>query len=262
MKQGMIEYGRTRRQIRKANREARVDHQAPKRTFIKVLLVLCAIIFVIIEFFSITFAKRIHDRDLAKDLANEATIELSMINASLISGDQKLLKDAHQQYQTTLGQFNANSYIVGDYSELLQQLNDYDSVLSAEEKDAHLIKLHTAILMLQKEMQDVDSSKVSTKSMIDIKENLEDFRNSLEELNDARFADAITELTNYSNDLIKLIDKTSVCVGTCSEKTIKSRQTDLANIFEKYRTVLVNCDTKISQFYSPAELVESLKMLQ
>lgn len=262
MKQGIVEYSRTRRQIRKVNREVRVDRNAPKRKLIKVLLVMCAIVFIAAEIFGITMAKRIHDRDLAKDLANEATIELSSVNAGLISGDQKMLKDAHQQYRTTLDQFNANSYVAEEHADLLEQLNNYDAILSAEEKDAHLVKLRTAIMMLQKELQDVDLTKVSAKSMIDIKERLEDFRNSLEELNDERFASAIAELTNYSNDLIKLIDKTSVCVGTCTEKTIKSRQEDLTKIFDKYRDALIECDAEISKYYSPAELVESLKMLQ
>ena len=262
MKQGMIEYGRTRHQIRKANREARVDYQRPKRTLIIAVLIVLAILFVIAEICSATYAKQIHDRELAKQLAEDATIELSLINASLISSDQTMLKDAHRKYQDTLTEFNSNAYVTSEQKDLLQQLNDYNTTLVNEEKDAHLIKLHTAVTMLQKELQAVDLKKVSAKSMNSIKENIEDFRNSLEELDDERFDNAISELTEYSNKLIKIIDKTSVCVGTCSEKTIKSRQEELKKILEEYKTILSDCDSEISDYYSPAKLVESLKMLQ
>ena len=219
------------------------------------------VVFVIAEIFGLSYAKKLHDRELAKNLAETATIDLSLINSSLISNDQTMLKNSHQQYQNTLASLNKNTYVSTEHQELLEQLNRYDEIISAEEKTAYLTHLHTAVIMLQKELQSIDADKTSAKSMNGIKENFEDFRNKLEDLNDEYFTDAISGLTDYNNKLIKLIDKTSVCVGTCSKKTIKSRQSDLAKLLKEYQDKLAIYDMEISRYYSPANLVESLKML-
>ena len=262
MKQGIVEYHRTRRQIRKVNREARVEQPNPKRILLKLALILFVIIFAIVEVFSLGAAKKTHDRELAKGLAETATINLSLINASLISNDQTMLKESHQQYQDTLSSLKNNTYVTTEHQELLDQLSRYDEIIATEEKTAYLTNFHTAVLMLEKELQSIDAAKISAKSMNDIKEKFEDFRDKLEMLSDERFAGAISDLTDYSNKLIKLIDKTSVCVGTCSKKTIKSRQSDLAKLLEEYQDKLATYDAEISRYYSPAGLVESLKMLQ
>ncbi len=262
MTQGIMEYHRTRRQIRKVNREARVEQPNPKRTLLKVALVLITVIFVVAEIFGLSAAKKIHDRELAKGLAETATINLSLINASLIANDQTMLRGAHQEYQNTLASLKGNTYVATEHQELLDQLSRYDEIIATEENTAYLTNFHTAVIMLQKELQSIDATKTSAKSMNGIKEDIEDFRDKLEDLNDERFAGTISELTDYSNKLIKLIDKTSVCVGTCSKKTIKSRQSDLAKLLEDYQDKLAVYDSEISRYYSPAELVESLKMLQ
>ena len=263
MKQGLIERQRTRREIRKINRETRVDHQGHRRRIIvSAILIVCTLAFVAFEAYSILQSKRLHDQELAKKLADETTIELSLINAGFASSNQTMLKDAHRQYQESLAMFNANDYMKDSQADLLKQLNDYEQVLAQEEKDAHLIKLHTEITMLQKELEDTDLKEISTKSMIETKESFEDFRNSLDELQDERFQDLITELTDYSNEMITVIDKTAVCFGTCTKKTMKARDQELANIFAKYQETLVELDAQISAYYSPAKLIESLKMLQ
>ena len=262
MKQGIIEYHQTRREIRKANRIARVDTRRNQRLLISIALILFAVLFIIIELLGIMQAKRAHDQELARNLANEAMIELSLVNAGLTSSNQTMLKDAHQQYRKTLEQFNQNDYMKNQQRDLLEQLNNYDQILSNEEKTAELTKLQIAIMMLEKEIEDTDLKKISTKSMIATKESFEDFRNSLEGLDNKRFIPLISELTNYSNEIVAVLDKTAVCVGTCTEKVFKDRNVELEKIFEKYQNALTSFDAEISEYYSPAKLVESLKMLQ
>ena len=147
MKQSMMEYQRTRRQIRKVNREARVDQYQTRRTAVKIILIIFACLFAVVEVFGITYAKKLHDRETAKELAEAATIELSLINASLITSDQTQLKDHYQQYQNTLVDFNKNSFMQTEHQALLEELNNYGAIISQEVKDAHLIKLHTAIFI-------------------------------------------------------------------------------------------------------------------
>lgn len=262
MNQSIFEQQRTRREIRKINRIARVDTRRNQRLLLTIVLILLAVVFVVVELLSIMQAKRIHDQELARGLADEATIELSLINASLVSSNQTMFKDAHRQYQDTLAQFNDNDYMKTQQQDLLKQLNNYNQVLSDEEKDAELIKFHTAIMMLRKELEDTDLKKVSTKSMITTKESFEDFRNSLEVLNNERFTPLVAELTDFSDEVIAVLDKTSVCVGTCTSKVFKTRTTELEKAFEKHQEALINLDVEISNYYSPANLVKSLKMLQ
>ena len=262
MNQSIFEQQRTRREIRKINRIARVDTRRNQRLLITIILVLFAVIFAIVELLSVMQAKRAHDQELARELANETMVELSLINASLASSNQTMFKDTHRQYQDTLAQFNNNDYMKTQQQDLLKQLNDYNQVLSDEEKDAELIKFHTAIMMLRKELEDTDLKKVSTKSMITTKESFEDFRNSLEALSNERFAPLVTELTVFSNDVIAVLDKTSVCVGTCTSKVFKARTAELEKTFQNHQDALINFDVEISDYYSPANLVKSLKMLQ
>ena len=262
MKQGIFEQLHTRREIRKINRIARVDTRRNQRLLVTFILVLFAAIFVVIELISIMQAKHIHDQELAHELADEAMAELSLVNASLVSSNQTMFKDAHRQYQDTLARFNDNDYMKTQQQDLLKQLNDYNQVLSDEEKDAELIKFHTAIMMLRKELEDTDLKKVSMKSMIATKESFEDFRNSLEVLNNERFTPLIAELTEFSNDVIAVLDKTSVCVGTCTSEVFKNQTAELEKTFKEHQDALINFDAEISNYYSPAKLVKPLKMLQ
>ena len=252
----------TRREIRKINREAQIEHLKPRQIVLRVVLLICAIIFATCEVFGIMRAKRVHDQELAKEFANETIIELGVINASLFSSNRALLGESHRRYQIILARLNDNSYMQNSQSNLLSRLNEYDQILTEEEKSAHLVKLRTAIVMLQKELQDAETEKVSAETMIGLKENFEDFRSSLEELDNNRFAPFMAELIKYSNELIDLIDKTSVCVGACTEKSFKSRYDELERVFPKYQATLADYDAHLSSYYSPAELVEALEMLQ
>ena len=130
MNQSIFEQQRTRREIRKINRIARVDTHRNQRLLFIVILVLFAIVFVLAEVFGIMQAKRAHDQELARSLADEAMVELSLVNASLITSNQTMLKDAHRQYPTTLDQFNQNDYMKTQQQDLLKQLNDYNQILS------------------------------------------------------------------------------------------------------------------------------------
>lgn len=261
MKQGLFERQIIRREIRKLNREAG-DNSGRRRGLIYVALAVIAMIFVAFEVVDIARSKYQHDRDLATNLASEASVELSLINTGLISSDQTMLKKVYQQYRATLDSFNRNSYMQKEQSELLNSLNAYQAVLGDEIKDAHLIKLRTAIKMLQSELNGASLEKVSTKDMLDVKEAFEDFRDSLEDLKDERFAAVISELTSYSDGLISLIDKTSVCVGVCDSKDLQGRLSELEAMLADYRGRLATSDAEVSSYYSPSALVESLKMIQ
>ena len=262
MKQGIIERHRTRRKIRKANRIARVDDHRSRRKIITVVLIVSLVAFVTIEIFSLIDAKRTHDRNLVRGLANDLVIDLSVINASFASNNHALLRDAHQQYRITLAELNRNGYMKRYQQNILNDLNEYDEILQGEEENTRLIKLRTAIMMLQEELQNTATEKVSTKSVIELKEHFLDFRDILEGLDGERFAEIKTQLINYSDELVTVIDRISVCVGTCTESTFKTRSTELQDIFKKYDEKLMELDAAVSDYYSPAELVESLKVLQ
>ncbi len=262
MKQGLIEYRRTRREIRKINRETRVDQKSHCRIITLIALILCAAIFIVFEVFSILQAKRIRSQELASGLADEITVELSQINTSFISGDQTLFKDTYLRYRNSLSELNSNDYVKNNQAELLKRLNAYGQILAEEEEDAHLIKLRTAITMLRKELDDIDLKNTSVKLMVEIKESFEDFRNSLDQLQDERFQNLITELISYSDEIIPIIDKAAACIGTCVEKNIRARSQELDDIHAKYQEVFIELDARMSAYYSPAELIELLKMLQ
>ena len=138
MKQGIIERRRTRREIRKVNRIARVDSRHSQRVLVAVALIILLITFVVAECFGIVWAKRLHDRNMVRSLANEAVIELSLVNTSLMTGDHALLKDSHQKYRATLAELNANGYMKRDQLKVLDDLNKYDELLSVEEEKTHL----------------------------------------------------------------------------------------------------------------------------
>ena len=262
MRQGIIERRRTRREIRKVNRIARVDSRHSQRVLVTVALIIVLITFVVAECFGIVWAKRVHDRNLVRNLADEATIELSMVNTGLMTGDHALLKDSHQKYRVTLAELNANGYMKRDQLKLLDDLNKYDELLSVEEEKTQLTKLHTAIMIFQEELRNVDSKKISSKSMVELKEHFQDFRDSLDYLDGGQFDEIKAQLSNYSEELIAVVDKISVCVGTCTESTFKTRSGELKEISRKYGKKLAELDASLSDYYSPARLVESLKMLQ
>lgn len=260
MKQSLLEHWRISRKIRKLNRE--VGPARSRRGIAIIFLILVAIAFVVFEVCDIVHSKYRHDEELTSGLVSDAAIELSYINTGFITGDQTVLKKAYQQYLFTLDQLNRNSYMQKEQGELLHSLNEYRSILDEEVEDAHLIKFRTAIKMLQAELGEVSLEKVSVKEMLDVKEALEDFRDSLAALEDERFAAIIAKFTDYSNELIKLIDKSSVCIGVCSEKNFRDYLSELEKIFTKYQSELAAADTKLSEYYSPSSLINSLEMLQ
>ena len=263
MRQGLIERRRMRREIRRINRETRVDYQEYRhRAGVLVVLALCIFAFIIFEIFSILQSKHIHDQELAKKLADQTTIELSQINTSFISNNQTAFRDAHRQYRKYLVEFNSNDYMKNNQVELLEQLNAYERVLTEEENTAHLIKLHTTIVMLRKELGNISLKDASVKSMIEIKESFKDFRDSLDELHDKRFQDLIFELASYSDEMISIIDKAAICAGSCTKKTMQTYSQELINISAKYQEKLIGLDIQVSASFSPTKLVESLKMLQ
>lgn len=260
MKQSLLEHWRTGRKIRKLNREV-----SPVRSHRKVViaaLIVAVVAFAAFETYDIARSKYRHDKELASELASDIAIELSHIDTGFITSDQTMLKKAHRQYLATLDQLNRNSYMRKEQGELLQSLNEYRSVVDNEVGSAHLIKLRTAIKMLQAELGELNLEKVSAKEMLDAKEALEDFRDSLATLEDARFETIVAKLTDYSDELIKLVDKSSVCVGVCGEKKFKDYLSELEKILAKYQDELIMADAELSKLYSPSSLIDSLEMLQ
>jgi len=233
-----------------------------KRHSLRLALFFLATIFLAAEVFYLGVAKRGHDRELAKGLAETATINLNLINTGLLSDDRATLKDAHLEYRDTLSALKDNDYVVDEHQDLLGQLDRYDEIIAVEEDTAYLSNFRVAVVTLQKDLQSIDAKKTGAEQLKNIKEKLNDFSDKLETLKSERFAEIVSDLIEYDKKLTELIDKTSACIKTCSEKTIKSRQSDLAKLLEEYKDKLSTYDTEISHYYSPAELVESLRVLQ
>ena len=262
MKQGLFERWRTGRQIRKINREVDPNRVHSHRGLVVTLLIMIIAIFVSFEVIDILRSKYRHDQELASGLANDAIIELSYINTGFIASDQSMLKQAIRQYSDTLNHLQSNAYMNKEQSNLLRQLSEYENILEDEMNNAQFIKLRTAIKMLQAELDSVNSEKSSIEEIMNIKESLEDFHDSLSAIDDARFSIIISKLSSYSGELITLTDKVSICVGTCSEKQFKEYLEKLEKIATSYRDELEAADAELSNHYSPLALIESLKMIQ
>ena len=87
------------------------------------------LVFVSFEVFSLFTAKNAHDYRLAKENAEELSVELSLISSAIKTGNHALFDDSVQRYRTTINRFADNEYTSHHQTELLQSLRDYSELL-------------------------------------------------------------------------------------------------------------------------------------
>ena len=100
-----------RKAVRKANRIAAIDQEKPKRNFRKVVVIIVAAIFVVVESFLLLSSKVHYDYDESVKVAEEMTIQLSMINTSLQTGNKALFEESLTNFREQLNLFEGNEYV-------------------------------------------------------------------------------------------------------------------------------------------------------
>ena len=119
-----------RKAVRKANRIAAIDQEKPKRNFRKVAVIIAAAIFVVVESFLLLSSKVHYDYDESVKVAEEMTIQLSMINTSLQTGNKALFEESLTNFREQLNLFEENEYVKKNASDLLGRLQKYSATFT------------------------------------------------------------------------------------------------------------------------------------
>ena len=262
MNQSIIEHHRTRRRIRKINRSVSPQPTHPNRLLVGLVLIICVVACVALECLSLMHYKELNDRAAARDLANSAIIELGQINNGLLTGDNTLIDASAAQYRATLETMQRNDYIKKDHPEVLTKMQTYLTLISDKQEMLQFSKLRASIQMLEAEIAQVDTAKVSAKNLTTIKSAFEILRDDLSDIDNPEYADLVSQLSDYSNKIISISNQSAACVGACSKKSFTKRLQDLEKLSKTYTTTIKQLDAELSQRYSPAPLVDALKVLQ
>ena len=248
-----------RRAVRRANRIAAIDQEKPKRTFRRVVIIAIAVVFFIVEAFLLLSSKVRYDYSESVKIADEMTIQLSMINSSLQVGNRALFEESLANFREQLGLFEKNEYVKKNASDLLGRLEKYSATLTDDavlvEQIIEIRVATNSILSTATEAKDV---KVDAVKVYAIRDDYVALRGGLEKINAPDLKGIKEKLISLSDEVIRFTDSAAVCVGICAENTLNDKQNGIKDIIGRYESDLAKESKEKSEKYNPNQLIIDL----
>ena len=257
-KKTTMSHRQIRRQIRKANHIAAVDPGRDRRISLRVLLILCAIGFLVGESFLLVYAKRSYEHDTSVELAEKMIVDLSLIDTALRTGDRAVYDKAYAGFHDTLEQFVENEDVKKHSSVLAQQLANYHNVLLDNRELAEIINLRTATMKISNSANLVDIEAIDVKNLNQTKKDFEALLVTLEQISTPELTELKEKAITMTKEYIKYLNDAAVCVGVCSSGTIAAKQKQLHSITDKYLADFESLDADYSKPYNPNLLIIEL----
>lgn len=255
---------KVRRQIRKVNRESARSKQGNllRRRRFAILFFVLMLVFCAAEVFAVFTAKSQHDYRMAKETADELSVELSLISSALHSGDKTLYENTIDRHRDTLGTFAGNDYVTGRQSHLLSQLQDYRKILLDDEtKVNELLELDAALSGIQSELQAVDIEKLDAANFYQIQQSFQTLRDALSKLESEDIVKLRDKLDSFALKIAELAKNSAVCISVCPKDSFAEKQRTLESYKKEFETDFRELGLSISEKYDPSPLIKALNEL-
>ena len=247
-----------RRQIRKANRIARVDIEQPKRIRRRIILIILIIVFLVGEGFALVFAKKAYEYNLSVDLAEEMVIQLSLIDSALRTGDRAVYDKAYAKFHQQLLEFSQNNHVRSHAQDLANRLATYHNILLDNSELEEIINLHTATMKISNSANSVETQALDSKNIAQTKQDFEALLFTLEQIQTPELAELKNKAIDMTKEYIAYLNNAAVCIGVCASGTIAEKQVQLQSLIEKYLSDFEKLDAEYSDPYNPNLLIIEL----
>ncbi len=248
-----------RRAVRRANRISAIDQEKPKRDFRVAAMIVAALFFAAIESFLLLSSKASYDYNESVKVADEMTIQLSMINSSLRTGNRALFEESLGNFREQLVLFEKNEYVKANASDLLGRLQKYSAVFADDAVLVnHIMEIRVAASSISGTAAEAIDGQADAIKVYAIRDDFVALRGGLESINAPELKSIKETLIALSDEMIKYTDSAAVCIGVCTENTLSSKRNDIEDIVKRYATRLAEESKAISEKYSPGQLILDL----
>ena len=218
----------------------------------RVLAILAVIAFILIEGFVLGSAKYRYDHDQSVITADELSVQLSLISASLQSGNKAIYTQAVKDYHSILIEFSKNYYVRTQAQDLVRALDEYDDRLTVDaDFVAQLMELRIVTATISAVSSNAKTSDIDALKVYDIAQNYTNLRDGVEKITAPELAEIAGKLTAMSNEIIQIADRTAVCVSVCTEDVLLEKQNIIEDIVKRYKDELSELSIAVSEKYSP-----------
>lgn len=225
----------------------------------RILAIIAVVAFILIEGFVLTSAKYRYDHDQSVIVAEELSVQLSLISSSLQSGNKAIYNQAVKDYHSILIEFSKNYYVRTQAQDLVRALDDYDDKLTVDaDFIAQLIELRIATATVSSVATNMKTSEIDALKVYDIAQNYINLRDGVEKITAPELSEVASKLTAMSNEIIQIADKTAVCVSVCTEDVLLQKQAVIEDIVLRYKDEISNLSITVSEKYSPSQLILDL----
>ena len=225
----------------------------------RVLAILAVIAFILIEGFVLGSAKYRYDHDQSVITADELSVQLSLISASLQSGNKAIYTQAVKDYHSILIEFSKNYYVRTQAQDLVRALDEYDDRLTVDaDFVAQLMELRIVTATISAVSSNAKTSDIDALRVYDIAQNYTNLRDGVEKITAPELAEIAGKLTAMSNEIIQIADRTAVCVSVCTEDVLLEKQNVIEDIVKRYKDELSELSIAVSEKYSPSQLILDL----
>ena len=225
----------------------------------RVLAILAVIAFILIEGFVLGSAKYRYDHDQSVITADELSVQLSLISASLQSGNKAIYTQAVKDYHSILIEFSKNYYVRTQAQDLVRALDEYDDRLTVDaDFVAQLMELRIVTATISAVSSNAKTSDIDALRVYDIAQNYTNLRDGVEKITAPELAEIAGKLTAMSNEIIQIADRTAVCVSVCTEDVLLEKQNIIEDIVRRYKDELSELSIAVSEKYSPSQLILDL----
>ena len=234
-----------------------------KRRNFAVLLFVLALIFCAAEVFALSVAKTNNDRRLAKENAEELSVELGLISSALGSGNKTLYDDALSRYRGTLANFSSNEYVYHYQADLLTNLRNYNELLNTDaEEIKEFIELSTALATVRTSLRSGHTDKLDASIFSHLEQSLTNLTAALDNTKAENLASAKEKLSTVAKDMGELVKNSAVCLSVCTKEVFEGKQRELEDIKNRYAEDFKTLGTEASKKYDPSELIVQLGRLR
>ncbi len=225
----------------------------------RVLAILAVIAFILIEGFVLGSAKYRYDHDQSVITADELSVQLSLISASLQSGNKAIYTQAVKDYHSILIEFSKNYYVRTQAQDLVRALDEYDDRLTVDaDFVAQLMELRIVTATISAVSSNAKTSDIDALKVYDIAQNYTNLRDGVEKITAPELAEIAGKLTAMSNEIVQIADRTAVCVSVCTEDVLLEKQNIIEDIVKRYKDELSELSIAVSEKYSPSQLILDL----
>ena len=225
----------------------------------RIVAIVAVIAFILVEGYVLSFAKYRYDHDLSVAIADELSVQLSLISASLQSGNKAIYSQAVKDYHSTLIEFSKNYYVRSEAKDLVRALDDYDDRLTVDaDFISQIMELRIATATISTVSSGAKSSEIDALKVYDIAQNFINLRDGIEKITAPDLAEIAGKLTTMSNEIIQIADKSAVCISICTDNVLLEKQNVVEDIVKRYKDDLSKLGIAISEKYNPSQLILDL----